>query len=102
MGLGSILAGFKVTETLANKVTPMTPADGCAANLVTAFLVIIASRNGVPVSTTHVSSSSIIGMGLKRDAKSVHWNTVRDMLMAWIVTLPIAGIIAAILARWLA
>jgi phosphate/sulfate permease len=41
-------------------------------------------------------------MGLKRDAKSVQWNTVRDMLMAWIVTLPIAGIIAAILARWLA
>ncbi len=95
MGLGSAFAGFKVTETLATKVTPMSPVQGFSANLVTAFLVIIASRMGVPVSTTHVSSSAIIGMGLKRDAKSVNWNTVRDMLLAWLVTLPIAAIIAA-------
>ncbi len=100
MGLGSALAGRKVTETLANEVTPMSPAEGCSANLVTAALVIVASRLGAPVSTTHVSSCSIIGMGLKRDARSIQWKTVREMLFAWIVTLPVAGLIAAAVA-WL-
>jgi PiT family inorganic phosphate transporter len=100
MGLGSALAGFKVTETLATKVTSMSPAEGCSANLVTAALVIVASRLGAPVSTTHVSSCSIIGMGLKRDARSIQWKTVREMLFAWIVTLPVAGLIAAAVA-WL-
>lgn len=95
MGLGGAFAGFKVTETLALKVTSMTPVQGFSANLVTAFLVIIASRLGVPVSTTHVGSSAIIGMGLQRDARSVNWRAVRDMLLAWIVTLPVAGLIAA-------
>lgn len=100
MGLGSLLAGIRVTETLANKVTPMTPANGCAANLVTGFLVIIASRLGAPVSTTHVSSSAIIGMGLKSDARAIQWKTVRDMLLAWVVTLPVAALIGAFLV-WL-
>jgi inorganic phosphate transporter, PiT family len=100
MGLGSLLAGFRVTETLANRVTPMTPANGCAANIVTGFLVIVASRMGAPVSTTHVSTSAIIGMGLKHDAKAMQWKTVRDMLLAWVVTLPVAAIIGALMV-WL-
>src|SRR6185295_10836253 len=82
MGAGSIIAGFRVTETLANKVTRMSPSEGFAANLITVALVIFASKLALPVSTTHVSSGAIIGLGLKRDARTVQWTTVRDMLLA--------------------
>ena len=95
MAAGGLLAGFRVTETLAQKVTRMSPAEGFSANLVTALLVIFASKLALPVSTTHVSTGAIIGLGLKRDARSIQWKTVREMLLAWIVTLPSAALIAA-------
>lgn len=96
MTAGSLIRGFKVTETLAQKVTPMEPLEGLSANLVTSVLVIFASRLALPVSTTHVSSAAIVGLGLRRDARQVRWATVRDMALAWIVTLPVAGAIAAV------
>jgi PiT family inorganic phosphate transporter len=94
MGTGSLIAGFLVTETLAKKVTPMTPGEGFAANLVTTALVGLASIFALPVSTTHVSSSAIIGIGLHRGVGSVRWATVRDILLAWVVTLPAAALMA--------
>jgi PiT family inorganic phosphate transporter len=96
MSAGSVFRGFKVTETLARKVTPMAPLEGFAANLVTAVLVIFASRLALPVSTTHVSSAAIVGIGLKRNARDVRWKTVGEMLLAWIVTVPTAAAVAAI------
>ena len=95
MAAGSVLRGLRVTETLAEKVTPMSPMEGFVANLVTSVLVIFASRLALPVSTTHVSSGAIIGLGLKRDARQVRWRTVAEMILAWIVTVPSAGAIAA-------
>jgi len=95
MGAGSLVAGFRVTETLARRVTPMGPAEGFAANLVTTLLVGAASLLALPVSTTHVSSSAIVGIGLARGDRSIHWSTVREMLLAWLVTLPVAGLAAA-------
>lgn len=95
MGTGSIIAGFRVTETLARKVTPMNPTEGFAANLITSLLVGVASRLGVPVSTTQVSSSAIIGIGLRKGGADIRWKTVRDMLLAWLVTLPVAALLAA-------
>ncbi len=96
MTAGSLWRGLKVTETLAQKVTRMEPLEGLAANLVTAGLVIFASHLALPVSTTHVSSGAIIGLGLKRDARGIHWKTVREMLLAWIITLPAAALVAAL------
>lgn len=92
MGAGSLAAGFRVTETLAGKVTPMSPAEGFCANVVTTLLVGLASLAALPVSTTHVSSGAIIGIGLHRGAATVRWPTVRNMLMAWLVTLPVAAL----------
>lgn len=96
MTAGSLLRGMKVTETLAEKVTQMEPLEGLAANLVTAGLVIFASHLALPVSTTHVSSGAIIGLGLKRDAGGIQWRTVREMMLAWIVTLPAAALVASL------
>ena len=94
IGAGSLVGGFRVTETLARKVTPMTPGEGFAANLVTTLLVSLASVYALPVSTTQVSSSAIIGIGLRRGGRGVHWGKVREMLYAWIVTLPAAALVA--------
>jgi len=97
MGLGSYLGGLRVTKVLAEKVTTMDHAEGLSANLTTSSLVLVSATLGLPVSTTHVSSSAIIGIGLLKGVRAVRWSTVRDMVLAWIVTLPAAGLLA-----WLA
>ena len=99
MGLGSIVSGLRVTETLSERVTPMTPQEGFSANLTTAMLVCLASRFGLPVSTTHVSTGSIIGIGIKHGIHSVKWKVVRDMLLAWFITLPLSALLA-LLTLW--
>ncbi len=96
MGLGSYWGGRRVTEVLAENVTRMDHTEGLSANLTTSSLVFAAALLGLPVSTTHVSSSSIIGIGLLKGRQSVHWTTVRDMVLAWIVTLPAAALLAAL------
>ena len=96
MGLGSCLGGFRVTEVLAEKITRMDHVEGLSANLTTSSLVLVSATMGLPVSTTHVSSSAIIGIGLFKDPQSVRWTTVRDMVLAWIVTLPVAALLAAL------
>jgi PiT family inorganic phosphate transporter len=96
MGAGSVIAGRRVTETLARRVTAMTATEGFSANLVTTLLVGAASFAALPVSTTHVSSGAVIGIGLHRGPGSVRWRTVRDIVLAWIVTLPVAALAGAV------
>ncbi len=96
MGLGSYIGGFRVTEVLAEKVTRMDHVEGLSANLTTSSLVLVSAAMGLPVSTTHVSSSAIIGIGLLKGLRAVRWTTVRDMVLAWIVTLPAGALLAAL------
>jgi len=96
MGLGSHIGGLRVTEVLAEKVTRMDHVEGLSANLTTSSLVLVSATMGLPVSTTHVSSSAIIGIGLLKGLRAVRWATVRDMVLAWVVTLPVAGIVAGL------
>ena len=96
MGLGSYFGGRRVTEVLAEKVTKMNHAEGLSANLTTSSLVLLSGSLGLPVSTTHISSSAIIGIGLLKGRNSVRWTTVRDMVLAWVVTLPASALLACI------
>lgn len=96
MGIGSYWGGHRVTEVLAEKVTEMNHAEGLSANLTTSSLVLLAGTLGLPVSTTHVSSSAIIGIGLLRGTSSVSWVTVRDMVLAWIITVPAGACLACL------
>lgn len=96
MGLGSYLGGLRVTRVLAEKVTKMNHIEGLSANLITSILVSTAARFGLPVSTTHISSSAIIGIGLRHGRRGVYWNTVFGMVLAWFVTLPVAGLLSGI------
>jgi PiT family inorganic phosphate transporter len=96
MGLGSYFGGLRVTKVLAEKVTKMNHAEGLSANLTTSSLVLVSGFLGLPVSTTHLSSSAIIGIGLLKGWNSVRWTTVRDMALAWVVTLPASALLACI------
>lgn len=91
MAIGSFIKGLLIVRFLAEKVSKMEDRDGLIANLTTAVLVITSSKLGLPVSTTHVSTSAIIGTGLKKGLKAVSWTAVRDVVTAWCVTLPVAA-----------
>jgi PiT family inorganic phosphate transporter len=95
MGLGGWFAGRRVTQVLAERVTPMDHLQGFSANLTTAILVTMAAKFGLPVSTTHVSSCAILGVGLRQGRAGVNWRVVGEILLAWAVTLPISGLLAA-------
>lgn len=95
MGAGAWLIGKRITLVLAEKVTRMDHHQGFAANLISSFLVIGASRFGLPVSTTHVSTSAIIGVGIAGKSK-LDMKVIMSMLAAWIVTVPGAGLIAGV------
>lgn len=93
MAFGGLLSARRVAETMAHKITGMNAGQGLSANLVTAFLVIVASRFGLPVSTTQVSVGALFGIGIaNRKAK---WNTITGIVLSWIVTLPVAAMLSA-------
>ncbi len=102
MALGALLDADKVAETLGKKVTDMDPGQGFAASLATAALVTTASLHSLPVSTTHVSVGSLLGIGVAtRQAK---WRKAGEILLAWVSTLPCAAVLAGLaygLMRWL-
>lgn len=91
MVLGSVLAGRRVTRVLACDIVPMVPREGFVANLVTAALVGPGAALGIPMSTTHVSAGAI--MGIAADEKGANVKVIRNMLTAWLVTVPVAGLL---------
>lgn len=94
MAAGGLAAGRRVTHLLAEKVTALDTASGLTANGVTALLVTAGAVYGLPMSTTHVASGGIAGVGAVRG--SVNWSTVRQMSLAWVVTLPASAVLAGL------
>ncbi|MDE2028729.1 MAG: inorganic phosphate transporter [Candidatus Omnitrophica bacterium] len=92
IAIGGIISARRVAETMSHRITGMNHGQGFSANLITAFLVIFASKLGVPVSTTHVSCGSLFGVGLANG--KANWKIIGGILSAWILTLPIAAMIA--------
>jgi PiT family inorganic phosphate transporter len=99
MAIGGLLSARKVAETMSLKITSMNHGQGLAANLATGVLVILASLYGLPVSTTHVSVGALAGIGLVR--REANAGVVREILFAWLLTLPCAAL-ASGLVWWLA
>ena len=97
MAIGGLLSARKVAQTMSHKITDMNPGQGFAANLSTALLVTTASYHGLPVSTTHVSVGSLLGMGLVTGQAKA--SPVIKILLSWVVTLPCGAAFAA-LAYW--
>jgi len=97
MAAGGLLNARKVAETMSNKITKLNHGQGFTANLVTGFLVIFASRFGVPVSTTHVSVGSIFGIGLA--SKRINTGIMLEIILSWLITLPVAAVFSGV-AYW--
>jgi PiT family inorganic phosphate transporter len=93
MLLGGWLSSRKVAETMSHRITGMDRDEGLAGNLVTAFLVLLASKAGFPVSTTHVSCGAIFGIGAVHG--HARWKVILGVFLAWIGTLPMAGLITS-------
>jgi PiT family inorganic phosphate transporter len=97
MGIGTYLGGRRVIRTLGVRIVTMRPPHGFAAEMAAASVIEFASRTGVPVSTTHVITSSILGMGSTRRLSAVRWGVAKEIIIAWVLTFPAVWILAAIL-----
>jgi PiT family inorganic phosphate transporter len=95
MAVGGLLNARRTAETMAHRVTTMNAGQGFTANLVTGFLVIFASKLGLPVSTTHVSCGSLFGIGTV--TRQARWQTIAGILAAWVTTLPVAALLGAVI-----
>ena len=93
MAVGGLLHAQGVAETVSKRITAMDPDQGFIANLVTSVLVIFASRWGLPVSTTHVSCGALFGIGASNGR--AQWGVVWNIVLAWLITLPVAALLAA-------
>ena len=88
MGLGTAIGGWRIVKTVGFKVVELRPINGFAAETASAAVIEVASRFGIPVSTTHVISSSILGVGATKRLSAVRWGIAGRILAAWVLTIP--------------
>ncbi|MCX7641894.1 MAG: inorganic phosphate transporter [Elusimicrobiales bacterium] len=96
IALGTLAGGWKVVNTLGHKLTKLKPVDGFAAETAAAITLHTVTHLGIPVSTTHTITGSIMGVGSARRLHSVKWSISKNIIQAWIFTIPISAIISAI------
>jgi inorganic phosphate transporter, PiT family len=103
MGLGTALGGWRIVRTMGLRVVELRPIDGFAAETAAATVIEVASRLGIPVSTTHVISSAILGVGATRSLSAVRWGIAGRIISAWVITIPaciaLAWIVYSVLHR---
>jgi len=100
LSAGTAVGGWRIMRTMGHRVAKLEPVHGFAAETTAATIIFGAAHFGMPVSTTHVISSAIIGVGSARGPRGVRWGVARDILVAWILTIPASGTVAALV--WLA
>ncbi|GER65849.1 anion permease [Weizmannia acidilactici] len=96
MGLGTSIGGWRIIKTVGANIMKIRPINGVAADLSSAAVIFGATYIHLPVSTTHVISSSILGVGSAHRIKGVKWDTAQRMIVTWVITLPIAAALAAV------
>ncbi|GKV64450.1 MULTISPECIES: inorganic phosphate transporter [unclassified Sporosarcina] len=102
MGIGTSIGGYKIIKTVGGKIMKIRPIHGIAADLNSATIIFGATLLHLPVSTTHVISSSIMGVGSAQRLKGVKWGVAKTIVMTWIITMPISALVAAIVYKVLA
>lgn len=98
MALGTAVGGWRIIKTMGSKLVDLTPAHGFAAETAAASVILVATHLGLPISTTHVIASSILGVGATRRANGVRWGTATNIMLAWVLTIPGAGLVAGLMA----
>jgi PiT family inorganic phosphate transporter len=97
IGLGTMSGGWKIVKTMGTKITKVTPLEGVAAETAGAFTLFFTGQMGIPVSTTHTITGSIIGVGATKRLSAVRWGVTSSLLVAWILTIPVSAVLAALI-----
>jgi len=95
IGLGTLAGGWRIIHTMGSKITKLQPVGGFAAETGAAIALLIATQTGVPVSTTHAITGAIVGVGAVRRLSAVRWGVAGRIVWAWVLTIPMAFLIAA-------
>ena len=101
ISLGTLMGGWRVIKTVGMKITSMQPIHGFATDATAATIIEIASRLGIPVSTTHCATAAVMGVGATRRLSAVRWGVTRNIVLAWVLTFPICGVLGWAIASLL-
>lgn len=96
IGLGTLSGGWRIVKTMGSKITKVTPLEGVCAETAGAATLFLTAQAGIPVSTTHTITGSIMGVGATKRLSAVRWGVTLNLLWAWIITIPISAVLAAI------
>jgi len=96
ISIGTATGGWRIMRTMGHKVVKLEPVHGFAAETTAATVLLVTARLGMPVSTTHVISSAIMGVGSSKGLHGVHWGVARRILIAWVLTIPASAFIGAL------
>ncbi len=97
IGVGTMSGGWKIVKTMGTRITKVTPLEGVSAETAGAITLFMTERLGIPVSTTHTITGSIIGVGATKRLSAVRWGVTVNLLWAWILTIPVSAVMAAII-----
>lgn len=97
IGLGTLSGGWKIVKTMGTKITKVTPLEGVSAETASAMTLYLSEFLGIPVSTTHTITGSIVGVGITKRVSAVRWGVTINLLWAWILTIPVSALIAALI-----
>jgi PiT family inorganic phosphate transporter len=101
MGLGTLAGGWRIIHTLGQKITKLNPTSGACAQTGSALTLFLANHLGIPISTTHTVTGAIAGVGAEQNWLATNWSVLKNILLAWIFTIPAAAILAALVERLL-
>jgi len=93
---GLVTMGYRVMQTIGTRITQLTPSRGFCATLAAAATVVLASRTGLPVSTTHIAVGAVVGVGMARGLDAIDLRVIGGIIVSWVITLPAGGILAAL------
>jgi PiT family inorganic phosphate transporter len=96
IALGTLFGGWRIVHTMGSRITRLRPVGGCAAETGGAIAILIATRFGIPVSTTHTITGSIVGVGATTRLSAVRWGLAGRIVWAWVMTIPAAALLAAL------
>lgn len=96
MALGTLCGGWRIVRTMGSRITRLSPLQGVCAETAGSITLFLATGLGIPVSTTHTITGAIVGVGAAKRTSAVRWNVAKDIVIAWVVTMPAAGAIGAV------
>ena len=94
IAIGTMSGGWKIMKTMGNRITKITPVEGFCAQTAGSITLFISEMLHIPVSTTHVITGSIMGVGSVKRLAAVRWGVTKDLLIAWIITIPVSALMA--------